>query len=60
MLLVMLSAVNQKGERLVAWQWMGLLAEWLGVWPVVEGGDEACCWPITIFPTNPGFPSLSL
>ena len=23
-----LLAVNQRGERLVAWQWMGLLAEW--------------------------------
>jgi len=23
-----LRAVNQMGERLVAWQWMGLLAEW--------------------------------
>lgn len=35
------------------------MAEWLGVWPVVEGGDKACCWPITIFPTIPAFPGLS-
>lgn len=43
------------GERLVAWQWMGLLAEWIGVWPVLEGGD----WPITTFPTILGFPGLT-
>ena len=56
---VMLWAVNRWGERLVAWQWMGLLAEWLGVWPVVEGGDKACGWPNTTFPTIPGFLSSS-
>lgn len=42
-------ALTEQGERLVAWQWMGFLAKWLGMWPVVDGGD----WLITTFPTMP-------
>lgn len=43
------NALTEQGERLVAWQWMGLLAEWLGMWPVVDGGDRL----ISTFPTMP-------
>lgn len=46
----MLWAVDQRGEHIVAWQWMGLLAKCLGVWPFVEGEDESYCMPVTIFP----------
>jgi len=37
---------------------MGFLAEWLGVWPFVEGGDEAW-WAMTTF-QNPWLPQVSL
>lgn len=49
-LLEMLWAVDHWGEHIVAWQWMGLLAKCVGVWPFVEGEDESFWMPVTTFP----------